>query len=119
MNECDIIIKIIRAYFYILLMESYTKLVRDKIPEILDKKGVLYEKRIASDEEYKAELVKKLAEETEEFLKADDAEELADVIEVIEALKKLPDYENVEEIRKNKLEERGGFDQKIILKGEK
>lgn len=100
-------------------MESYNKLVRDKIPEILDRKGVSYEKRTASDEEYKAELVKKLGEETEEFLRAGDTQELADVIEVIEALKKLPEYENVEEIRKNKREERGGFDQKIILKGEK
>lgn len=100
-------------------MESYNKLVRDKIPEILDGKGIHYEKRIASDEEYKTELVKKLGEETEEFLRAGSTEELADVIEVIEALKKLSDYENVEEIRKNKLEDRGGFDQKIILKGEK
>ena len=100
-------------------MESYNKLVRDKIPEILDGKGVHYEKRVASDEEYKAELVKKLGEETEEFLKAGDLDELADVIEVIEALRKLPDYENVEYIRRKKLEERGGFDKKIILKGEK
>lgn len=100
-------------------MESYNKLVRDKIPEILDGKGVRYDKKIASNEEYKAELIKKLGEETEEFLKDGDIEELADVIEVIEALKKLPDYENVEELRKKKLEERGGFDQKIILKGEK
>lgn len=101
------------------LMETYNKLVRDKIPEILDGKGARYEKRIASDDEYKTELVKKLGEEAEEFLRAGDPEELADVIEVIEALKKLPDYENVEELRKKKLEKRGGFDQKIILKGEK
>lgn len=100
-------------------MESYNKLVRDKIPEILDGKGVRYEKRIASKEEYKEELVKKLGEETEEFLRAGSAEKLADVIEVIEALKKLSDYEDVEEVRKKKLEERGGFSQKIILKGEK
>lgn len=100
-------------------MESYTKLVRDKIPEILTGKGVSYEKRIASDEEYKRELVKKLGEETEEFLRAGDPEELADVIEVVEALKKLPDYGDVEELRRKKLEERGGFEQKIILKGEK
>lgn len=100
-------------------MESYNKLVRDKIPEILDGKGVLYEKRIASEGEYKTELIKKLGEETEEFLKDGDTEELADVMEVIEALKKLPDYENAEELRRKKLEERGGFEQKIILKGEK
>ena len=99
-------------------MPSYNKLVRDKIPEILDEKGVSYEKRIASSEEYKAELIKKLGEEIKEFEEVRDPEELADMMEVIEALKKLPEYEMVEELRKKKREKRGGFDQKIILKGE-
>ncbi len=100
-------------------MESYNKLVRDKIPEILDGKGVSYEKRIASPEEYKAELIKKLAEEIQEFSEAGDPEELADVVEVIEALKQLPEYSDIEAIRQKKREERGGFDEKIILKGQK
>lgn len=100
-------------------MEDYNKLVRDKVPEILTQKGVPYEKRIASAEEYKAELIKKLSEEINEFSEAGDVEELADVIEVIEALKKLPEYENVEETKKRKKEERGGFEEKIILKGQK
>lgn len=100
-------------------MESYNKLVRDKIPEILDRKGVLYEKRIASPEEYKAELIKKLNEEVQEFSEAGDLEEMADVVEVIEALKQLPEYSEVEAIRQKKWEERGGFDEKIILKGQK
>ena len=47
-------------------MEKYNKLVRDKIPEYLDSKGVLYEKRIANFEEYKEELIKKLDEEIKE-----------------------------------------------------
>ncbi|MEK7121154.1 MAG: nucleoside triphosphate pyrophosphohydrolase [Patescibacteria group bacterium] len=100
-------------------MESYDKLVRDKIPEILDAKNVPYEKRIASLEEYKAELIKKLGEEIKEFSETGDPEELADIVEVIEALETLPDYEGVEHLRKKKLEERGGFSQRIILKGEK
>jgi predicted house-cleaning noncanonical NTP pyrophosphatase (MazG superfamily) len=100
-------------------MESYNKLVRDKVPEILDEKGVSYEKRIASPEEYKAELIKKLGEEIQEFSEAGDLEELADVVEVIEALKQLPEYSDVETIRQKKREERGGFDEKIILKGQK
>ena len=41
-------------------MENYNKLVRDKIPEFLDGKNVPYEKRIASPEEFKKELVKML-----------------------------------------------------------
>ncbi len=48
-------------------MVRYNKLVRDKIPQILDKKGVPYEKRIASENEYKTELIKKLLEEAREF----------------------------------------------------
>ncbi len=100
-------------------MESYNKLVRDNIPEILDRKGVSYEKRIASLDEYKTELVKKLAEEVSEFSEAGDPEELADVMEVIEALKTLAEYSTVESLRQEKREKRGGFDKRIILKGQK
>ncbi len=101
------------------MIKSYNKLVRDKIPEILDKKGVSYEKRIANDDEYKAELIQKLFEEVEEFKESFDVEELADVLEVIEALKNIPEYTEVEIVRQNKKEERGGFDERIILSGEK
>jgi len=100
-------------------MESYNKLVRDRIPEILDGKGVPYEKRVATPEEYKVELIKKLTEEVNEFTTAGDPEELADILEVIEALRELPEYKDVEKLRLKKLEERGGFNEKIILKGEK
>jgi predicted house-cleaning noncanonical NTP pyrophosphatase (MazG superfamily) len=48
-------------------MAQYNKLVRDKIPAILDQKGIPYEKRIASKEEYRIELIKKLVEEVGEF----------------------------------------------------
>lgn len=100
-------------------MESYNKLVRDRIPEILDQKGIAYEERVASPEEYKAELIKKLGEEVVEFSEAGSPEELADVLEVIEALKVLPEYGEVDEIKRKKKEERGGFERKIILKGQK
>ncbi len=100
-------------------MTSYEKLVRDKIPEILDGRGVSYEERIASETEYKVELVKKLLEEAQEFAETASKEELADVLEVVKALKKLPEYENVEELRKQKEEEKGAFEKRIILKGEK
>lgn len=100
-------------------MASYNKLVRDKIPELLDAKGVPYEQRIATPEEYKTELFLKLLEEVREFEATPTAEELADIIEVIEAIKELPDYTNVEEARWQKFAEKGGFAKRIILKGEK
>lgn len=100
-------------------MESYNKLVRDNIPRILDEKGVVYEQRVASPEEFKAELIKKLAEEVAEFSEAGAPEELADVLEVLDTLKTLPEYREVERLQRLKREERGGFKGRIILKGEK
>ena len=100
-------------------MESYNKLVRDKIPELLDFKGISYEKRIATPEEYKLELIKKLKEEIIEFIETPNEEELADIMEVAEALKKLPEFVNTEEVKNKKLSEKGGFEKRIILKGKK
>ena len=98
---------------------KYNKLVRDRIPEILDTKGVPYEKRIANDIEYKEELIKKLEEEIVEFKEAGSVEELADILEVVDALKKLPDYVSVLDIQKIKREEKGEFEKRLILSGEK
>lgn len=100
-------------------MKKYTKLVRDKIPEILDGKGVPYEKRFASPEEMKDWLVLKLEEEIAEFKEAKSVEELADILEVIVALKNIPEFSDVESVRQKKKDERGGFDKGIILSGEK
>ena len=100
-------------------MEQYQKLVRDKIPELLDAKGISYERWTASPDEYTKELIAKLQEESAEFAEAGAIEELADVLEVIGALIALPEYADVENIRAQKRIERGGFDAKIILKGEK
>lgn len=100
-------------------MPEYNKLVRDGVPEKLDEKGVTYEKRIADDVEYRAELVKKLLEEAAEFSEAGAIEELADVIEVVDALRKLPEYADVARVQEEKRGRLGSFDERIILKGEK
>jgi predicted house-cleaning noncanonical NTP pyrophosphatase (MazG superfamily) len=98
---------------------QYNKLVRDKIPEMLDGKNIPYEKRIADFDEYKIELIKKLVEEANELNVDGSVEELADVLEVVNALRKLPEYSGVEKVRQEKFEEKGGFEKRIILKGNK
>ena len=99
----------------------YEKLVRDEIPAKLDALGEEYEQRTASEEEFKAELNKKLQEEIREFIEAKDpvkqCEELADILEVVDALKTLPEYADVLEVQRNKREKMGGFDQRLIVKG--
>jgi predicted house-cleaning noncanonical NTP pyrophosphatase (MazG superfamily) len=99
-------------------MAKYEKLVRDRIPEILDAKGVPYEKRIATDEEYRTELIKKLVEEAGEFSEAGALEELADVLEVVVALRTLPEYADVEMVREKKAAERGAFGERLIVSGD-
>jgi predicted house-cleaning noncanonical NTP pyrophosphatase (MazG superfamily) len=114
---CDFIYMVFTWYHFD--MTTYQKLVRDKIPELLDKKGIAYEKRIATDDEYRTELIKKLVEESNEFAEAGSPDELADVLEVVEALRLLPEYHDVDSRKIAKREEKGAFNDRIILKGEK
>lgn len=101
---------------------SYKKLVRDKIPEIIESNGEIPIIRKLDDVEYKQELEKKLYEEYLEVIDASYSnriEELADMIEVIRYLAKLEDktLEDVIEVAKEKVEKHGAFDKKIYLEG--
>lgn len=97
------------------------KLVRDKIPDIIHKSGKTAVTRTLNDQDYREELGKKLKEEVEEFLEAHDAEELADILEVIYGFTENmgKDFQEIEAIRKNKLEERGSFSKRIYLESVK
>jgi predicted house-cleaning noncanonical NTP pyrophosphatase (MazG superfamily) len=63
-----------------------TKLVRDKIPQIIKKQGKNIVFRIAEKQEYKELLLAKLQEEVNEFVSDQNEEEIADILEVIDAL---------------------------------
>lgn len=70
-------------------MKHYNKLIRDKIPEIMEARGVEYSVRELSDGEYETKLNEKLHEELQEFMEASTEEklvELADMVEVIHAI---------------------------------
>lgn len=96
----------------------YNKLVRDKIVDNIngqDGKNATY--RILGDDEYLYELNKKIIEEANEFVEANDAEELADLMEVIETIIKVKNltWDEVRKIQMEKKEKKGGFDNKIYL----
>jgi len=104
-----------------------TKLVRDKIPEIIGKKqpGVFKFRKPKDDEEYKILLMKKLREETEEVVRdmafpgpeCHVMEEIADVLETVNAIMKFYKLSQYQITRKmsDKVEEKGKFDQKWIM----
>ena len=95
----------------------YDKLVRDKIPKIIEKSGKHCEIEILSDEKHLEMIDKKLDEELAEYHKDQNIEELADLLEVIYAATKARGYslEELEKVRAEKAEKRGGFDKKILL----
>ncbi|GAW90948.1 hypothetical protein Nther_0786 [Calderihabitans maritimus] len=97
----------------------YNKLVRDRIPEIIEKDGkkpVI--SRIRDKKTLKEMLVSKLKEEVEEYCLSLELTELADILEVIRALVHNIHnikFSDVEKLREEKERERGGFNEGIIL----
>lgn len=100
---------------------AHNKLVRDRIPEILEKNGKRYTSRILDNQEYLNELRKKLHEEWDEYFHSkSQAETIAELVDVLEVIYALAEYhgvtiDEIEEMRKRKVEEKGRFNQKVYL----
>ena len=97
----------------------YEKLVRDKIPSIIEAGGKTPITRILSQEEYRHYLEAKLDEEVAEFHKDKNAEELADILEVVYALAAAQgcSREQLQQIFDAKHTARGGFEKRIFWIG--
>lgn len=98
-------------------MTEYHKLVRDKIPEIIEQSGETPVTHIAEGPEYQMRLREKLCEEAEEFRESGNPEELGDVLDVLEAIRAAEeiDREELTRLRKQKSSDRGGFEEGIVL----
>lgn len=97
---------------------THNKLVRDRIPEIIEADGKHCSIETLSDKEYLLLLERKLDEELAEYQDSKSLEELADLLEVIQAVVKARGWTmaELERVRAEKATERGGFDEKILLK---
>lgn len=100
-------------------MPSYQKLVRDRIPEIITASGKKPVTHILDETAYIAELDCKLNEECAEYQESKTLEELADMLEVMYAIAEARGYSvaELEEVRKKKTAERGGFRDRVYLDG--
>ncbi|MDP7980349.1 nucleoside triphosphate pyrophosphohydrolase [Bacillus multifaciens] len=102
-------------------MPTYNKLVRDRIPQIIENNGKTFTTRILDEKEYIEEVCKKTQEELAEYREAETpehkVEELADLLELVNALAQYEGVtlEDVEKVRKQKAEKRGGFQERIFL----
>ena len=101
-----------------MLVKTYHKLVRDRIPEIIEADGKTCVCETLSDEEYIRLLDQKLNEELAEYQESKSLEELADLLEVMQAVVRARGWtlDELEQMRADKSSERGGFTKKILLK---
>lgn len=99
------------------MAREYDKLVRDRVPAVIRDDGERPVTHVAGDEEYERRLAEKLVEEAREYRESQDTGELADVLAVVEALCEYRgiDADRLDALRLEKAEERGRFEQRIVL----
>ena len=95
----------------------YNKLIRDKIPEMIEQNGGKAVIRQLSHEEFVRFLEMKLDEEAGEYHRDKTVEELADILEVVYALASLHGCtkEELLAVYDEKHEKRGGFKKRLLL----
>ncbi len=99
----------------------HQKLIRDKIPQIIEANGGQCEVGILDKKKFKRELIKKLFEELDELetaKKEDRVKEAADALEVLKTIAGfygIVDFRLVEEEQVKRREERGGFEKRLFL----
>ena len=103
------------------MRKDYSKLVRDKVPDIIEAAGKKLLTRRLSEDRYTRALKQKLVEEAREVQGAESiaelTEELADVAEVMDTLIAVLgiSWQEVREAQKQKKLERGGFEKRLKL----
>lgn len=108
-----------REMWYFLNMKIFRKLVRDRVPEIIEKDGQKAVLRVLDGQEFLITLENKLLEEVQEFRDndADKKMELADIREVLDALMKEYGFleEEIAALQAKRRIERGGFAKRLFL----
>lgn len=98
-------------------MKTYNKLVRDNIPQIIERSGKTCTTRVLDEVEYLSQLNKKLLEEVAEYQTSGEVEELADIVEVVYAIAvaKGITVADLDSIRQAKADTNGAFVKRIFL----
>lgn len=99
------------------MADDLPKLVRDRIPEIIEKNNQDYRSRKASEDEMEEWLRKKVLEEAREFAEDGEIDELADLYAVISEYleREEKSFSKLDKIEERKATKRGAFKNNIIL----
>ena len=98
----------------------HKKLIRDKIPQIIEANKGKCEVRVINKDEFKRELKKKLIEEAKELKGAKKSELLKELADVLELIRSIAESENINygaigKKQKQRRKERGGFKKRLFL----
>jgi len=98
----------------------HRKLIRDRIPEIIEGDNGRYELRVMEEGEFRKELRKKLLEESKEVIGAEKKELVKELADVLELIKSIAESENInfevlEEKNRQQREKRGSFKKRLFL----
>ena len=100
----------------------HQKLIRDRIPEIIENDGGIPKVRILTRSEYERELLFKLIEESIEAINAradkkELAKEIGDLLEIIDAVIEQFNIDEKElfRIKQERKKSRGGFSDRLFL----
>lgn len=101
------------------MLMLYDKIVRDKIPQLIELQGKKVEYDIVSDEEAYGYLIEELLTKSTKFADTEKMEELVDIVEVVFAIAELrgiSDRKILSEVF-DKRSVKGKFEKNIVLKG--
>ena len=98
---------------------AYNRLVRHRIPATIAAEGRRAEVQVLDEDAYLTALRAKLVEEAEEHRATGEAAELVGLLDSVSALAAAAGIgpEELERNRRRKREERGGFEERLLLVG--
>ena len=99
------------------MIKKYNKLIRDRIPEIIESSGKKAIVEKVDGDQLLELLNKKLYEELDEYNESGEIEELADLVEVVQAILEYKGItmDDFNEVKENKNIERGRFKKGLLL----
>ena len=96
----------------------YNKLVRDKVPEQIERSGKSCTVEVVDDDQYRALLDRKLDEEMDSYQAHRSADDLASLLELIHAAADARGWkwEELEQLRLKKRAQKGCYEKRLLLK---
>ncbi len=99
-------------------MTYYNKLVRDKVPELIESSGKVPFISTIEDEDYSDSIIALIRESADDFSESGEVNELLDIVEAVRSLVISMDmeWEDFISALEEKYNQKGGYEDGVLLK---